>query len=396
MKTPAILALAVVIALVWISARAEYVFFTPPGSFTIEVSLDNAPYPRLPIYRNAIASLIVTGDLAVGGTASAPGMSPYLFSASLSRARLETILDLTTVIPKQRAILSGFARGGNGTLYAGTIPDTQGDGGHLIEVLVRDTTVGVRDLGVPVPKEGVSALTSDPGAGVLYGISCPSGRFFVHNLADRRTRTFSETVLSRRTLSFLHDYAVEAQDILTRRLALDRRGRVYGSMPINKLFRYDPAEARVTILPDELPEVWGRRPLGRIDAWAAAPDGTLYGGNAADGQLFRLDPETGKVTNLGKPAMMPGMSGLVFGRDGRLYGVTGAPPGYTHLFIYDPRGGGYSDLGNPRFTMTAPGIEQGIAWRGFRIGSLAASEDGKYIVMGEHESLSQLMVFQVR
>ena len=41
---------------------------------------------------------------------------------------------------------------------------------------------------------------------------------------------------------------------------------------------------------------------------------------------------------------------------------TGTPPGYTHLFAYDPQGGSYSDLGNPRFTITAPGIEQGILW----------------------------------
>jgi hypothetical protein len=45
--------------------------------------------------------------------------------------------------------------------------------------------------------------------------------------------------------------------------------------------------------------------------------------------------------------------------------------------------------------MTEPGIEQGIAWRGYRIGTVAASEDGRYIVLGETEALSQLMVFQV-
>jgi hypothetical protein len=53
------------------------------------------------------------------------------------------------------------------------------------------------------------------------------------------------------------------------------------------------------------------------------------------------------------------------------------------------------DLGNPRFTMTEPGLEQGIAWRGFQIGSIAASEDGRTIVLGEEETLSQLMVFPV-
>jgi hypothetical protein len=53
--------------------------------------------------------------------------------------------------------------------------------------------------------------------------------------------------------------------------------------------------------------------LGRVDAWTMAPDGILYGGNAGDGQLFKLDPETGRVTNLGKPVMMPRITGLTFG-----------------------------------------------------------------------------------
>ena len=40
------------------------------------------------------------------------------------------------------------------------------------------------------------------------------------------------------------------------------------------------------------------------------------------------------------------------------------------------------DLGNPEFKMVAPGIEQGILWRGFQLSTLATSADGKYVVMG--------------
>ena len=46
--------------------------------------------------------------------------------------------------------------------------------------------------------------------------------------------------------------------------------------------------------------------------------------------------------------------------------------------------------------MTEPGIEQGIAWCGFQIGTVIASEDGRWIVLGEEETLSQLMVFPVK
>ncbi len=65
---------------------------------------------------------------------------------------------------------------------------------------------------------------------------------------------------------------------------------------------------------------------------------------------------------------------------------------YAHLFSYDEKTG-FVDMGNPEFEMKAPGIEQGILWRGFQLGTIASSEDGRYIVLGEDESLSQLLVF---
>jgi hypothetical protein len=376
--------------------KAEYVFFTPEGSFAVEVSLENSPYLRLPIYRNAITSLEVVGDTVIGGTTASSGLSPYLFTVSLSRRRVESVLDLARVIPDQCAIQSGFGRGDGGTLFAGTLPVAKGGSGHLIQVRVLEGNIEVKDLGVPVAREGVFALIADARRGAIYGVSHPSGQFFVFDMAKRQTRTFDQIVLSRKTLAFLHAYALNPEDVLSRRLALDDQGRVYGSYPVSRLFRFNPGSAQLETLPDPLPEIWGRSPLGRVDAWAVAKDGTLYGGNAGDGQLFKLDSNNGRLTNLGKPVMMPRLKGLAFGADGKLYGVGGASPGYAHLFSFDPTGKGFADLGNPRFTMTETGIEQGIAWRGFQIGTVAASEDGKYIVLGEEESLSQLMVFTVQ
>ena len=92
--------------------------------------------------------------------------------------------------------------------------------------------------------------------------------------------------------------------------------------------------------------------------------------------------------------MMNRIPGLTFGSDDKLYGIAGGAPGYSHLFSYD-QDLGFKDLGNPEFEMKAPGIEQGILWRGFQLQSIASSKDGKYIVLGEKESLSQLLVFPV-
>lgn len=373
---------------------ARYTFFSPEGSFTVEVSLENAGNMRLPMYRNAITSLEVVGDHAIGGTAADDGLAPFLFAVSLSKRRLETVYPLERLLPGQRSIQSGFGRGADGTLFAGTMPGRQGQSGRLIAVRLRQGALAVEDLGVPVPGEGVFALSCDAKRGALYGISHPSGKFFAFRMGDRHTDVYEATATTRRETGYLGEYAITPEDYLSRRVVIDSRGRVYGSRPGGKLFRFDPATRQMETLPEGLPEVWGRNPLGRVDAWAVAPDGSLYGGNAGDGQLFRLDPETGKVTNLGKPAMMPRLQGLAFDRHGALWGVTGAPPGYTHLFRYTPDRG-FIDYGNPNFPMVAPGLEQGIAWRGFHIGAVAASEDGRYIVLGETEALSQLMVFPV-
>ena len=389
-------AAAILCALSAAPLAAQYTFFTPPGSFAVEVSLDNAPYPRLPIHRNAITSLEVVGDFAIGGTTAKPGLSPYLFAVSLAKKKLVSFHDLGKSIPGQRAIPGGFGRGADGSLYGGTLPGDAGGSGHLFSARFDGTDFAVTDLGIPVAGEGVFAVAFDARAATLYGITYPSGKFFAYPLKTRAAAVYEQTAAVRREMGVMREYSLRPEDCLSRRLVVDRAGRVYGSKPVNKIFRFDPEKKSVEILAGELPEVWGRRTLGRVDAWAVAPDGTLFGGNAGDGQLFKLDPSTGNVTNLGKPAMMPRVPGLAFAADGRLYGVSGAQPGYAHLFYYEPAGRGFVDLGNPRFMMTEPGIEQSIAWRGFQIGTLAVSEDGRYVVMGEDEALSQLMVFQVK
>ncbi|MBN2290386.1 MAG: hypothetical protein JXQ83_13710, partial [Candidatus Glassbacteria bacterium] len=153
MKTAAI-TLHALLALALLSgpAEAQFKFFNPRGSFAVEVSLEN-PGPdrlRLPIYRNAITSLAVVGDYAVGGTSAAQGLTPFIFTASLSRRSLEQAFDLGQVLPGQRSVQSGFARGTGGVLYAGTMPDDPQGSGHLIKVRVPGGKVEVADLGVPV------------------------------------------------------------------------------------------------------------------------------------------------------------------------------------------------------------------------------------------------------
>jgi hypothetical protein len=384
----------------WAIQLYAQVFESMKG-FAIEVSLENTTLKRLPIYQNSISSLIVKGDYIIGGTSANEGLNPYIFAASLSQRKVISIQELNNTIGGQESIESGFCEGMNHMLFAGTMPDNRkiknsaGEGGHLIQVIVDENGgIDIKDLGIPIPGEGVYSLISDISGTMLYGISYPSGLFFTYNIASGQTRKFRDITPSTKDRAALKLYVLNPRDYLCQALIQDNEGRVYGSLPINKLFFFNPKDESFHILAQSLPTVWGRSMLGRADSWAKSGDGKLYGGNAGDGQLFVLDPSTNKVTNLGNPVMANRLRGLTFGRNGKLYGVAGAPPGYTHFFSYDGKNG-FHDFGNPQFEMVAPGIEQGIGWRGYNIRTLVSSEDGKYVVMGEDEALSQLLIFAV-
>jgi hypothetical protein len=390
-----LLLLGAAVLLITQQAWAEFKFFTPKGSFAVEVSLESpGPRLRLPIYRNRITSLAAQGDWAIGGTSAEQGLSPFLFAVSLSEKDLKVAHDLAADIAGQREIRSGFGQVGD-ALYAGTVADTEGEGGHLIKVTFDGEAFTVEDLGVPVEGEGIFSLTADPERRMLYGISFPHGKFFTYEIATAQVKVFEETAITDKQHGYYHHYALTEADVLSRALVVDKQGRVWGSRPINSLFYYDPAGKKLVTIEEELPTVWGRRPLGRADSWALAPDGTIFGGNAGDGQLFKIDPVSLRVTNLGKPIMSPRMPGLAFGADGRLYGIAGALPGYAHYFVYNTATGDYIDMGNPHAPLNVPEIDSELAWRGYQIATVAVTQDGKYILMGEDESLSQLIVTPV-
>lgn len=377
---------------------AQYTFFTPKEAFAIEVSLPNSAEKLLPMYRNAITSLHVQGDWVLGGTTAKEGLSPYIFVATISEKKLLTTKDLQEIVPGQKGIATGFCKGAGNLLYAGTMAHVTKNQqpGHLLQVNVSNGgTIEVKDMGIPVAGESIFALLSNSEGTELYGISYPSGRFFTYTIATKKTQIFDDVAPKEKELNNLHEYAVGPEVYLCKALIQDNAGIIYGSAAGNRVFAFDPAKKSFSFLDAPLPAVWGREVLGQVEAWAKAPDGKLYGGNAGDGQLFVLDPASKKIKNLGKPMMMARLQALAFGRDGKLYGLAGGAPGYSHLFYYDEKGAGFVDLGNPEFTMVAPGIEQGILWRGFQLSTLAASDDGKYMVMGEDEALSQLMIFPV-
>ncbi len=395
MKTGIKYLILICLLIITIRAKAQYEFFSPPDAFAIEVSLNNSGLPRLPMYRNAISSLAVIEDNIIGGTTTSDGSAPFIFSASISKREVGEIVDLDKIVRGQTAIRSGFARWKDGTLIAGTLPDGNGDG-HLLSITIDgNNRIVCKDLGIPVPGEGIFSLTQKATGNIVYGISYPSGFFFSFNLINGSAKVYKETSPSEKDIRQLAHFSLKPDNYLSRSLITDGKGRIFGSMPVNRLFCFNPSGEEFIFYENALPFVWGREVLGQADSWAISDDGTIYGGNAGDGQLFELNPETGRIKNLGKPALMPRLRGLAFGRDGKLYGLSGGVPGYSHLFSYD-RKDGFRDYGNPEFVMKIEELETGIRWRGFQLGTITSSEDKKYIIIGEDEALSQLMVFPVK
>ena len=177
------------------SLRAQFTFFTPGENFAIEVSLPNTGMKRLPIYRNSISSLIVTGDHIIGGTSANEGLSPFVFVASLRNRQVEEIMDINHIITGQQSILTGFCRGNNNVLFAGTLANKKNDGsngdGHLFRLIIdQDGKINISDLGMIIPGEGILSLTIDAEKKILYGISYPSGLFFKYVIDTKEIKTF--------------------------------------------------------------------------------------------------------------------------------------------------------------------------------------------------------------
>ena len=288
--------IAVLFLLCVFRLSAQYEFFAPKEAFAIEVSLDNSSLKRLPIYRNSISSLIVSGDQIIGGTTAEEKLTPFIFTASLSKREMTGIIDLNEIVPGQRSISTGFTKRKGNILYAGTLPDKEGKGdGHLIAITIGPTGgLSIKDLGIPIQGEGIFALTADAKGNILSGISYPTGIFFTYIIATKSVKTFKDISPSRKDLQLFSEYLLNPEDYLCKALMEGPNGQILGSAPVNKLFSFDPVTQKFKIFKEELPEVWGRRSLGQIECWAKSKSGKLYAGNAGDGQLMEINPETGK------------------------------------------------------------------------------------------------------
>lgn len=260
--------------------------------------------------------------------------------------------------------------------YAGGSLLRYSPAGHESKPIRIDQPAEVTDLGIPVKGEGIYAMAIEPGSGVVYGLTYPSGQFFSY-----RENKFQ--VHGSVTPKAFRGEKFEKDRMISRAIAV--HGMVaYMSGEDGYIWRFNGAQLQKTEA--RLPAPLGREEYNRADAFSLDAAGALYGGTS-DGYLFRMDPGTMTVENLGKPLNQYRIRGLAFAPDGRLFGVGGDDDEMARLFSYDPRRGTYEMLG-----FVDVNRRPHYMWQAYTIDAVAAGRDGT-IYLGQNERVSKLYLY---
>jgi len=341
--------------------------------------LGYAPVDVIPDGESGITSLAVTpsGDL-YGATS---GAHAHLFVLNPRYGYVQPL----GVIGEATSITNAIVVSASGDIFLGTSP-----GGHLLKYTPHEEyeqqiqigkPLSVIDLGQAIPGESIFTLAIDRDANVIYGLTSPNAHFFEYSIGSGK---FNDLGVVAEKIAPGERF--QKDKMMSRMLVVDRQGMVFASGENGLFFRFNSKTQKLEKLAIQAPAVPGREPWTRVDAFLLDPSGIIYGGTS-DGYLFRLDPATLSVTNLGKPLNQYRIDGLVRAPNGQLYGVGGDQDEMARLFRYDPSTGTYAILGfidvnrRPYYT-----------WQAYVIGAMACGSDGT-VYVGEDERVSKLYLF---
>lgn len=348
----------------------------------VRIDLRELGYPPadvIPADESAVRSLAVAPNGALYGATS--GKRSHLFVLFPVHGYVQPLCVLEGVSTVHRSLVVSKA----GDVYVGSGDkdghlyrySTKGDEGKPSRV---DTACVVTDLGGPAAGEGIFSLTIDPMTGMIYGLTSPGGQFFSFDTGSGKFAVHGKVAERPIPGEKFEDYKN-----IGRAMVVDGDGRVFTSGENGAIYRYH-ASSGLERLGVSAPTVRGRGPYNRVDAWAKGPCGMLYGGTS-DGYLFRLDPRTLTMENLGKPLNQYRIRGLVLAGNGKLYGVGGDDDEMARLFSYDPRTGAYEMLG-----MIDVNRRPFYSWQAYVVDSMAIGADDT-IYIGQAERKSKLYLY---
>lgn len=370
----------------------------------VRIDLRDLGYPPLDVIPSdecAIRALTLSPDGTVYGATS--GTKSHLFMLSPQHGYVQPLGVLPEITTVHRSVVVSaegdvFIGGSIGVDNNGAGYEKYA-GGHLLKYARRAATgrrrgggggeagpigrpLDVADLGIPSAGDGIYSLAINRKAGTIYGTTYPNGHFFSYNIKDAKFTVHGD-VASRRPPG----EKFENEKTIGRAIIVDEAGNVLTSGEGGRFIRFSPESAKLEQLDVLIPGEPGREVYNRVDAWTAAPDGTLFGGSS-DGFVFRLDPKSMRVDNLGKPLNQTRIRGLAFvSATGKLYGVGGGDDEMARMFSYDPARGGYTELG-----MVDVNHRPYYSWQAYVIDSMVAGDDGT-IYMGQAERKSKLYIY---
>lgn len=361
----------------------------------VRIDLRDLGYPPvdvIPSDESAIRALAVAPNGSIYGATS--GRRSHLFVLEPLHGYVRPLGFLKDVTTVHRSLV--VSRQGDVYIGGSLAVDNNGEGykgyagGHLYRYTPKegrshalrvDAACEVADLGIPVAGEGIYTLAMDRLENVIYGLTYPNGQFFSYNVDLKKFATHG-AVAQRR----MPGEKFEDEKNIGRVIALDQKGHPYTSGENAAVYRFDRTAGRLERTSLVVPAVRGREPYNRWDAWTLAPSGLIYGGTS-DGYLFRFDPESMEIANLGKPLNQYRIRGLVLSGDGKLYGVGGDDDEMARLFSYQPGSGVYEMLG-----MIDVNRRPYYTWHAYVIDAMAIGRDGT-IYMGQSERKSKLYLF---
>jgi hypothetical protein len=313
-------------------------------------------------------------------------------------------------IPADESHITALDASGDGMIYGGT----SGRATHLFVGIFHGVTGIVFDLGMPAGadhcaavcclKSKVVSCVNGPGGGRVvanslqglpydliqeWGFSRPSidewgkvdGERIVHAVADGARATVIGTTT--RSL-FVVDAEKAKPEVIgvvpgKGRIALGSKGSVLGKDAADTLWRYEPAERKLTRQAVKLPPgVWETAPL----TWARdTHTGSLYTADGG-GNLFSLDEERGFSGPLGRTLLAP-VGPMAVTHDGRVFGFCGAE--MAKMFCYNPATRAVSNLG------VAVSVLERRRY-GYVFGDAVVGRDGQ-IFFGEDDDLGHLWLY---
>ncbi len=228
----------------------------------------------------------------------------------------------------------------------------------------------VNPIGFPGTELGEDAAAGavDPATGKIYALGRRSSALFEIDPGAGGVRRLTEIEGAGKSNA----------------LVLDGRGHLFGSGQNGHLFRYTISPGSAEVLDLQLPSPRGMEFLNHLDSAVLDGGRTIFGGTTL-GTIFRLDTASLSITGYGRPVSDHRIRALAMGKNGTVYGAAGSPGKNSHLFRWDPRTGEVKDLGLPM-------VHFPKNWVCYDISALAAGPNGE-IYIGESERVSHLLIY---